>query len=224
LFIECEAYFSDQNGGLITAIATIFIAAFTLTLWRSTNTHAGHMEQMVSVQRAFISVTEFIQELAVASDNIDNLNQFSAEAIAQMGDLNLRVTRFAVMPQWRNSGNTPTVNMRARVDWLETDVRDINEVGTYRGGEDRIFVAPHSETLGEVVEMPGLGSLIQGGLPELTIVPLMLIWGRADYDDIFGKSHFIEWCYRVRPENHRGERLRVSFIQWGNYNRSDEDT
>jgi hypothetical protein len=51
--------------------------------------------------------------------------------------------------------------------------------------------------------------------------PPVFIWGRADYDDIFGSHHFIEWCYRLRFERHTGERMSAGFIQWGDYNRSD---
>jgi len=34
LFLRCQGAFIDENNGTLTAIATIAIAAFTLTLWR----------------------------------------------------------------------------------------------------------------------------------------------------------------------------------------------
>jgi len=37
MFLACEGEFIRKNDGVITSIATIFIALFTLTLWRSTD-------------------------------------------------------------------------------------------------------------------------------------------------------------------------------------------
>ena len=50
----------------------------------------------------------------------------------------------------------------------------------------------------------------------------MFVWGRADYEDVYGTPHFVQWCYNVRFERHTVEKLRAHFIQWGEYNRSDE--
>ena len=36
VFLLCEGSFIDENNGTLTALATIAIAAFTLTLWRAT--------------------------------------------------------------------------------------------------------------------------------------------------------------------------------------------
>ena len=52
---------------------------------------------------------------------------------------------------------------------------------------------------------------------------MIFIYGRADYDDVFGHHHFVQWCYTLRFERHQGEKVRASFIQWGEYNRTDED-
>ena len=73
------------------------------------------------------------------------------------------------------------------------------------------------------MEIPGTQVLVNYGLNSVGAEPRIFLWGRADYEDVFGKTHFIEWCYRLRYESHRGEKLRASFIQWGDYNRSDED-
>jgi len=51
LFFECEAYFSDQNGGLITAFASIAIAAFTLTLWWATAEHGRISDRVLQLAR-----------------------------------------------------------------------------------------------------------------------------------------------------------------------------
>lgn len=53
---------------------------------------------------------------------------------------------------------------------------------------------------------------------------MILIWGRADYEDVFDKPHFVEWCYELRFDMYDGKRLSATFIQIGNHNRTDEDT
>ena len=88
-----------------------------------------------------------------------------------------------------------------------------------------LFLAPKATEHGAFVEMPGGQRIIDYALfSHLGVEPMMLIWGRADYEDVFGKSRFVEWCYRVRFDRHDGKELRASFIQWGEYNRSDEDS
>jgi hypothetical protein len=73
-----------------------------------------------------------------------------------------------------------------------------------------------------VIEMPPAGAIVDWSWSSRGDEPLILIWGRADYDDVFGKHHFVEWCYRLRFERHKGERMSAGFIQWGEHNRSDE--
>jgi hypothetical protein len=53
--------------------------------------------------------------------------------------------------------------------------------------------------------------------------PQILIWGRADYEDIFGQKHFVEWCHELRFSRTGGERMRPSTIQFGKYNRTDDE-
>jgi hypothetical protein len=73
-----------------------------------------------------------------------------------------------------------------------------------------------------VLEITGINTLIEDGR-SIQEPPIMLIWGRADYEDVFGHPHFIEWCYRIWPSRISDrERLSISFIQWPDYNRSDE--
>lgn len=55
IFLKCEGAFIDQNNGTLSTIATIFIAAFTLTLWRATS-------QQARLTRDAIAATERIAE------------------------------------------------------------------------------------------------------------------------------------------------------------------
>jgi hypothetical protein len=70
--------------------------------------------------------------------------------------------------------------------------------------------------------MPGGQALIAWAGNPIAVAPMMFVWGRADYQDVFGGTHFVEWCYQVRFSRPiRSERLRADFIQWGEYNRTD---
>jgi hypothetical protein len=52
--LVCEGAFIDENSGTLTALATIAIAAFTLTLWRATDKLWGNaLEQARTAERAY---------------------------------------------------------------------------------------------------------------------------------------------------------------------------
>jgi hypothetical protein len=53
--------------------------------------------------------------------------------------------------------------------------------------------------------------------------PSIIVWGRANYLDIFDKPHFTEWCYRIDFSCPDGKKLSPSFSQLGEYNRTDHD-
>jgi hypothetical protein len=98
-----------------------------------------------------------------------------------------------------------------------------------RGGSDRRrdlqhlarFLTPKTVEPSSLIEMPGAAVLIDWALQPIGVEPLVFIRGRADFEDVFGKKHFIEWCRRLRFDSHDGKKLRASFIQWRDYNRSD---
>jgi hypothetical protein len=72
--------------------------------------------------------------------------------------------------------------------------------------------------------MPQAARIVDYGVHREGVEPMVWIWGRADYEDIFGMKHFVEWCYQPRFDAHDGKRLRVTFIQWGDNNRTDDST
>ena len=51
MFLMCEGAFIDENGVTITALATIGIAAFTLTLWRATTEHGRISDKLLQLAR-----------------------------------------------------------------------------------------------------------------------------------------------------------------------------
>jgi hypothetical protein len=152
-------------------------------LWRTVSD--GNKQHAV-VNRAFIYLDGFNPELTTLADT--NFNVPLPEELTAI-DRNLNVTRFAVQPRWKNSGNTPTIGMRIRVDW-DLILQGSRQVGEYRFAESRFFVGPKSVSNSEFIETSGeLNALIQAGQAGIHgPVPLMLIWGRADSEDIFRKS------------------------------------
>lgn len=217
----CSLRTIDRHNGIVAAIAGCVVALFTFTLWRSTEKlwKAGQ-DSLEATERAFVFLDGFNVELTTLEDNPDSPTPESLRDV----DRGLHVTRFALQPRWKNGGNTPTRNMRVRVHWRGPGGSLPNDF-PYEYQEDAapFFIAPHAVEQSEVVEMLGINDLIQNGMAgTLGPTPLMFVWGRADYEDVFGKPHFIQWCYRLRPDRHDGKRLRVSFIQSDSHNLSDE--
>ena len=91
----------------------------------------------------------------------------------------------------------------------------------YRNPPEPFFLAPKAIEPSAVIEVPSAPVLVDWALRPMGLEPMVFIWGRADYEDVLGHDHFIEWCYRLRFERHREQRMSAGFIQWGDYNRSD---
>jgi hypothetical protein len=94
---------------------------------------------------------------------------------------------------------------------------------SYREKPTAFFLGPGAVEPSDVIEMTGAMALVNWQWNPVLPSPLMLIWGRADYRDVFGQPHFTEWCYQLRLSRPiRTERMRAEFIQWGEYNRTDQ--
>ncbi|MGO9006429.1 MAG: hypothetical protein ACLQIQ_17315 [Beijerinckiaceae bacterium] len=201
----------------INAFAAVAVAVFTFTLWRSTKDlwKAGK-EALETTERAYVFIGGFDTELSTAEDlNIPH------EELPNWykGKRELCICRFAVQPKWRNGGNTATPKIIARVHWGPADSKFLYK---YPNPPQSLFIAPKSVETTEFIDMSASPRiLVEFGFNPVGSEPLLLIWGRADYEDIFGHAHFIEWCYRLRMDRHDGKKLRAQFIQWGEHNRSD---
>jgi hypothetical protein len=199
--------------GLLVLVGT----GQTYWLWR---TVTDGNKQHVVVNRAFVLLDGFNVELTTAADfksvDIDKLPE------RYKSDPSLYITRFAVSPRWRNSGNTPTRKMTYQVNWRGPP-GPIPPDYVYSNPPEPFFLAHKAVEPSALVEIPRAPILIDWALRRIGEEPGVYIWGRADYEDIFGESHFVQWCRQLRFERHDGEKLRAGFIQWGEYNRSDED-
>ena len=177
-------------------------------------------EALATTERAFVCLDKFEVECATGADvkifEITNLPE------RYKNDLDLYITRFAILPRWKNNGNTPTKKLTVNIDW-QGPKGDIPPEYEFRKRAVNFFIAPNSVELGEAIEIPTARAIVDYGVAPMGDEPMIFIWGRADYLDIFDKPHFIEWCYRLRFDRHDGKRLRATFIQWGEHNRTDED-
>jgi hypothetical protein len=204
----------------LLAAFTFGLLVFTGLLWKSTEKLWKSGERSFKAkERAFIFLDGFNFEITTLADA--SINERDLPELLRTVDKGLHVTRFAVQPRWRNSGNTPTRNMTISVDWLSPG-QPLPEDFSFRASAKSFFVAPQAVVASEIIEMPAANALIRGGVG-IGPPPLMLMWGRADYEDIFGNPHFVQWCHRIFFERHDGKTLRAHSIQWGDYNRSDED-
>ena len=218
-FARIVAKFLDDHNGTVAAVATIAIALFTWTLKRSTDKlwSAGE-KQHSAINRAFVFLDGFNVELTNATDaNTD------AEYLPEIYKDRpwLFMSRLAVQPRWRNSGNTPTREMTINVNTRGPE-GIIPPEYTYRNDSRAFFIAPGATEVGDIIEVPEARVQVDFGLTQFGEPPPVLIWGRADYKDIFDKTHFVEWSYLLRmsaPNN----KLCVGFIQLASHNRSDEN-
>lgn len=214
-----------------TTLATIFMATFTFFLYKSTNKlwKAGK-DSLEQTSRAFVFLDGITYELTTAADINTALENLRGQYVEAPG---LFITRFAVQPRWKNGGNTPTVNMTIRVRW-QFVAKDIPPDYLYGNSPKPFFIPPQAIEPSTFLEITGAQRLIDyyrnppeiipipdDGTSIVIIDPKLLIWGRSDYEDIFGHAHFTEWCHEVRFERHDGKKLRAGFTQWGDYNRSD---
>lgn len=230
---------SSDNDKAVVAGFTIVLAISTIGLWLATIDlyRAGERQlelltrtadiserALITTERAFVFIDGFDYELSLATDNksgpdYENLPEWYKSFPE------LYITRFAIQPRWKNGGNTPTKNMTIRVNWRGPSGEMPPTKYVYRG-EPAIpfFLGPQATQPGEVIVIPPALKLVDWEMNPVPPEPMILIWGRADYEDVFGRNHFVEWCYRLRFSRPGAatERMRATFIQWREYNRTDE--
>jgi hypothetical protein len=240
----------DANNGAITAIATFVMALFTIVLafvswWQAKligRQVALGREEFATTARAFVFIDGFNTVLFTLEDQegpgeVDLSDAVQPKHGPKKLEKRLFPTYFSIQPRWRNAGSTPTKNMTTKVNWRPLEVAlgpDFDFAYTDRA--ERHFLGPKSIETSTFVEIPAIHATkaiaFKCGMPLISsvgtneyaaIYPSIVIWGRADYLDIFDKPHFIEWCYRTEFSCPDGKKLSASFTQCGEYNRTDED-
>jgi hypothetical protein len=201
-------------------IFTAVLGGATIGLLSATNRTAKIAERgLVDLERAFVFIDGFDFELTLATDaktvDVANLPEIY-RAYPE-----LCITRFAIFPRWKNSGSTPTKNMViwAKYDGPNTPV--IPNFDTNFSG-NIFFLAPNAVEISEIMQIPSARKLVDWGMRPVGDAPQILIWGRADYEDVFGARHFVEWCYELRFSRPDTGRMRPSFIQRGEFCRTEQ--
>jgi len=216
--------FMDQNEGFFVGLFTGLLVIVTGFLWGATNQlwRAGE-RGLATTERAFVFIDGFNYELSTRADDREPLEFSEAEPGWHRSHPELVITRFAIQPRWKNGGNTPTRKMTIQVDWRGPPYAILEPRYVYRMPPRSFFLAPRAAEPGAVIDIPSAPALINWAMNPVHEAPEILIWGRADYEDVFGGTHFIEWCYQLRFSRPiRKERMTAQFIPWGTYNRSDE--
>jgi hypothetical protein len=227
----------DEHAGAVGAVATIFIGLFTYTLYTATKrlwlttlrsgvkqscdmrASLAHAERsLTAVERAYVFIDGFTPEITTAEDLGTPGNDLPQRYWHRK---HLYMHRFAVLPRWKNGGNTPTRKMRIQVNWRGPE-GPIPPEYVYRQEPQPFFLGPHAVEHSPPVEMPLAARIVDYGVHRVGVEPQCWIWGRADYEDIFSAAHFVEWCYMLRFDAHDGKKLRATLIQWGDYNRTDD--
>ena len=113
-YIRCVGLITYEYRDAVTALATVFIALFTLTLWLATDKlWRSGQATFEAAERAFVFLDGFDTELSTGED----ANGSSSLPKRYNEHPELYITRFAVLPRWKNGGNTPTKGMTVHVNW-----------------------------------------------------------------------------------------------------------
>lgn len=210
--------FLNDNAGALSLLATIALAVLTFFLWRSTDKlWRSGKESFEATERAFVFLDGFEPEITTAAQALGDIDLPDP----YRGREDLFITRFAVRPRWRNSGTTPTVGMTVKVNWTVTQ-KGFPPKFNFVNQPTPFFVPPQGTEIGDVIEITAARSLVDYGLTQKGDEPSIWIWGRADYRDVFGKPHFVEWFYELTFDAIDGHSLRARYLQAGDHNCTDD--
>lgn len=209
-----------------TAALVLVGALQWLVYLRQARIMKRQVELARSQARAFIFLESIEHDITTAIDLRDQ-----TVTLPSGTDKGLYVAYFAIRPRWRNSGATATKSMNVQINVSQpggTLPRDFDYPynDPRRPSPQTLFVGPQATEASETIQIsPSFArAIINNGSPHLGETPTMFVWGRADYTDIFGTPHFTEWCRQVQFDRPVGDRVRATFIQWGDHNRTDGDT
>jgi hypothetical protein len=182
-YIYCSGNFITEHSNGITAFATLIVAAFTVTLWASTNRQALlTKEALIANNRAFVFAP--------------NYSTFW-ERDPQTSHYNWRLR-----PMLRNNGNTPTLNMTM---FVECEIRNTPLPANYQFAADALntascMIPPHVDLSGGLVpRMPGAAITPQDIIDAQNGRKFIYLWGIVRYSDVFPgtRPHITRYCYMI---------------------------
>jgi hypothetical protein len=216
-FAECEGEFFAQNNGVITAAATVFIALFTLALWRSTDRLWGASERQTRIARRSSMaavVAAKASKKAVAQSEQTSVNQLRAYMGIFRGAILVSVQdKIRIHLDVMNRGQTPARDVEF---FMRAEIRDPEDWKPGPMGEKfkaKWTIAPGAYwTIRFPYEAERKDS--EAGAftkEEVSDVDAgrkqLIIWGQVTYRDVFfpkTEERTTTFCYR------RGDVMRFS--------------
>jgi hypothetical protein len=181
-YVVCSGEFIDAINGTITALATIVIATFTATLWRATTRQSElTREALIADKQAFIF-----------SDGFNGLWELDAT-----GHYSWRFR-----PVWKNSGDTPTRNLRFRTNCeLRNTPMTVDYSFSTNDAPGTGLIGPKSSALGGLSPYPEAPISAQDLVDVQAGRKYLYLWGWARYYDVFPDTpeHITHFCWVVLP-------------------------
>ena len=191
----------DSHSGGITAVATVFIAWFTIALSIST-------KRLWKEAKRASAIAYRAARTAKRSADIDETALVAGErAFVFPGPISFQYrpvsaveNRYWFQPTWINSGDTPTKKMRTHIRFhLRDDVLPADFDFRYETNEVApALIAPKSSILGPVV--PSGGVTREDLLAVHQGTKFAYIWGWIKYFDVFPNTpeHITRYCYQIQ--------------------------
>lgn len=182
----------------LLAFFTLGLFIYTARLWRATGQLVQESRNSLeSTQRAFVFIKTF---------EVRNIPD---------------PKKLIILPQWENSGDTPTKNMLNHVNWayFEHDLPDDFDFPDF-SGEERTptLIGPHATQYTSPLEIDAqhIDSVIAGK-------QRIYIWGWAEYDDVFSATsrHRTEFCNEVLVSRVSDQELSIRFRLYRKHNGAD---
>jgi hypothetical protein len=234
--------------GLITAIFTVVLAGFTAALWRSTDKlwDAGERQLKTTRSVAAVQARNTKRQLQLAEMTAERqlrayvyIKEFRCVKIGHTVS-GPEYVALKVIPVWKNSGQTPTRNMKNHISWMFSTVRfrdeidfvDLDELRKLDMSGRRTY--PLAIAPGESVDAEELliwkYDVERMGFVDGKITGWIYIWGWAEYNDVFDNTPIrrTEFCVSVEiaaTDLKVGDfkAADVSFCAVGTRNRADEE-
>jgi hypothetical protein len=177
--------FANSNSAGITAVATVVIAAFTITLWVATSRQAElTREALIANKRAFVYAVNIFQ--AFDHDKTTGLYNW----------------RFR--PVLRNSGDTPTKNMTM---FVTCEVRNsLIPIGyPFTHNLQQVAhgtIAPKIDLYGGIAPLPPAAAITPQDIIDAQAErKFIYVWGWVKYHDVFPKTpqHITRYCWLIDP-------------------------
>jgi hypothetical protein len=248
IYWRCSFHVLYDFRDAITAIATVFIVIFTLTLWRSTSGLVDAAAKQSADTQAAIAASnrnavaaERLAQTAITSNQIAVTNaEQQLRAYVTVQEVSMHVHRQADRPGvyngqpvpgnphtyrfsviLKNGGATPAVNARINISCEK-----------FNGRIPENFTFPSSRLFGNAL----IGPQVIWHSPSVTVGAVELqdpalpaeryLWGWIEYDDIFSGSirHRTEFCFQIiferLPPTNEGW---IRFEPYSRFNAADAD-